>query len=146
MKRHAQLAAILLCFWVQSTGCGRSPVPEAPQSFEEFRLLLESRIESSLKKHRIPGAALALVHEGAVVVERGFGVLRRGDAAPVESSTVFQVASVSKPVTAVAVLQLAEEGVLGEYKGSQARELTMSLEEWVALNPDARESEDEAEM
>lgn len=112
MKRHAQLAAILLCFWVQSTGCGRSPIPAAPQSFEEFRLLLESRIESSLKKYRIPGAALALVHEGAVVVERGFGVLRRGDAAPVESSTVFQVASVSKPVAAVAVLQLAEEGVL----------------------------------
>src|SRR5262249_8209124 len=33
---------------------------------------------------------------------------------------------------------MAEEGVLGEYKGSQARELTMTLEEWIALKPDAR--------
>jgi S-DNA-T family DNA segregation ATPase FtsK/SpoIIIE len=33
---------------------------------------------------------------------------------------------------------MAEEGILGEYKGSQARELTMSLDEWIALKPEAR--------
>jgi len=33
---------------------------------------------------------------------------------------------------------MAEEGVLGEYKGSQARELTMTLDEWIALKPEAR--------
>jgi S-DNA-T family DNA segregation ATPase FtsK/SpoIIIE len=38
---------------------------------------------------------------------------------------------------------MAEEGVLGEYKGSQARELTMSLEEWIALKPDARGEDEE---
>jgi S-DNA-T family DNA segregation ATPase FtsK/SpoIIIE len=38
---------------------------------------------------------------------------------------------------------MAEEGVLGEYKGSQARELTMTLEDWVAMNPEARGPDDE---
>ena len=38
---------------------------------------------------------------------------------------------------------MAEEGLLGEYKGSQAREVQMTLEEWIALNPEARESEEE---
>jgi S-DNA-T family DNA segregation ATPase FtsK/SpoIIIE len=33
---------------------------------------------------------------------------------------------------------MAEEGVLGEYKGSQARELTMTFDDWVALKPEAR--------
>jgi len=33
---------------------------------------------------------------------------------------------------------MAEEGLLGEYKGSQARELTMTFDEWVALKPEAR--------
>ncbi|MGQ0553043.1 MAG: DNA translocase FtsK [Planctomycetota bacterium] len=37
---------------------------------------------------------------------------------------------------------MAEEGVLGEYKGSQARELTMTLEDWIALKPDHRGSAD----
>jgi S-DNA-T family DNA segregation ATPase FtsK/SpoIIIE len=35
---------------------------------------------------------------------------------------------------------MAQEGVLGEYKGSQAREVTMVLDDWVALNPEARAS------
>jgi S-DNA-T family DNA segregation ATPase FtsK/SpoIIIE len=35
---------------------------------------------------------------------------------------------------------MAEEGVLGEYKGSQARELTMTLEDWVGLKPEVRGS------
>jgi S-DNA-T family DNA segregation ATPase FtsK/SpoIIIE len=36
---------------------------------------------------------------------------------------------------------MAEEGVLGEYKGSQARELTMTLDDWIALKPEARGAE-----
>ena len=115
MKCHVHLApvaALLLSCWALSTGCRGGRIAEAPQSFEEFRQRLESRIGRGLKKYRIPGAALALVHEGSVVAERGFGVLRRGETTAVESTTVFQVASVSKPVAAVGVLQLAEEGVL----------------------------------
>ena len=38
---------------------------------------------------------------------------------------------------------MAEEGVLGEYKGSQAREVQLTLEEWIAINPEAREAEEE---
>jgi S-DNA-T family DNA segregation ATPase FtsK/SpoIIIE len=42
---------------------------------------------------------------------------------------------------------MAEEGVLGEYKGSQAREVTMTLQDWVAMKPEVRgaaEAEGEA--
>ncbi len=38
---------------------------------------------------------------------------------------------------------MAEEGVLGEYKGSQAREVLMTVEDWIAMNPDARGVEEE---
>lgn len=40
---------------------------------------------------------------------------------------------------------MAEEGIIGEYKGSQAREVQMTLPEWVALNPEAREHAEEGE-
>ncbi|MFT7463761.1 MAG: S-DNA-T family DNA segregation ATPase FtsK/SpoIIIE [Pseudohongiellaceae bacterium] len=39
---------------------------------------------------------------------------------------------------------MAGEGVLGEFKGSQARDVEMSLEDWTAINPEAREVDDEA--
>jgi len=38
---------------------------------------------------------------------------------------------------------MAEEGVLGEYKGSQARELTMTLQDWIALKAEARGSDED---
>ena len=41
---------------------------------------------------------------------------------------------------------MAEEGVLGEYKGSQARELTMTLADWIALKPQARGTAAEGEF
>jgi S-DNA-T family DNA segregation ATPase FtsK/SpoIIIE len=39
---------------------------------------------------------------------------------------------------------MAEEGVLGEYKGSQARELTMTLQDWIARKPELRGAEDDS--
>jgi len=41
---------------------------------------------------------------------------------------------------------MAEEGVLGEYKGSQARELTMTLADWIGLKPQARGAAAEGEF
>jgi S-DNA-T family DNA segregation ATPase FtsK/SpoIIIE len=33
---------------------------------------------------------------------------------------------------------MADEGVLGDYKGSQARDVELTLEDWIAINPEAR--------
>lgn len=56
------------------------------------------------------GLAVAVVTEGTSWV-RGFGVARAPDA-PVTSETVFRVASLSKTMTAIAVMQLVEQGRL----------------------------------
>ena len=39
---------------------------------------------------------------------------------------------------------MAGEGVLGEFKGSQARDVEMTLDDWIAINPEARGVDDEA--
>lgn len=81
-------------------------------SFEEFRSQMEARIEAGLEKYHVPGASLALVHRGAVVGQAVFGVARRGEPDLVARDTLFQVASISKPVSALGVLLLAETGAL----------------------------------
>jgi N-acyl-D-amino-acid deacylase len=65
-----------------------------------------------MRKHRIPGAALAVAHNGRMVYARGFGFADRDDKQPVQPDSLFRIASVSKPLTAVAVLQLIERGHL----------------------------------
>jgi CubicO group peptidase (beta-lactamase class C family) len=73
---------------------------------------LERELPAVLERDRVPGAQIALLHRGEVVWERAAGVADRGTGAAVGFGTVFQVASLSKPVTALGVLQLAEEGRL----------------------------------
>ena len=57
----------------------------------------------------VPGVSVAVIHDGKVEWARGFGVTRAGGPA-VTPDTLFQAASISKPVTAMAVLHLAESG------------------------------------
>ena len=68
----------------------------------------------------VPGLSLAMVADGAVET-RGYGVRRAGTADAVTADTVFEAASLTKPVFAYLVHTLAGEGVidlgrpLGEY-------------------------------
>jgi CubicO group peptidase (beta-lactamase class C family) len=59
-----------------------------------------------------PGAAVAVVQNGEVVQSRGYGLAQMEYEIPIEPSSVFHVASVSKQFTAFAVLMLAAEGRL----------------------------------
>jgi N-acyl-D-amino-acid deacylase len=67
---------------------------------------------SFLRKHNLPGAALAVGRGGKVVYARGFGHTDRATKEAVQPESLFRIASVSKPITAAAVLQLAERGRL----------------------------------
>ncbi len=60
---------------------------------------------------QVPGVSVAVIHGGKIEWARGFGETRLGGPA-VTPETLFQAASISKPVTALAVLHLAESGKL----------------------------------
>jgi N-acyl-D-amino-acid deacylase len=64
---------------------------------------------SFLKEQEVPGAALAVTRRGRLVYARGFGHADQQRKEPVQPTSLFRIASVSKPFTAVAVLQLAEK-------------------------------------
>jgi CubicO group peptidase (beta-lactamase class C family) len=59
----------------------------------------------------VPGVSIAVIHGGVIEWARGFGVTKIGGA-PITVDTLFQAASISKPVTALAVLHLVQEGKL----------------------------------
>jgi CubicO group peptidase (beta-lactamase class C family) len=59
----------------------------------------------------VPGVSVAVIHGGQIEWARGFGVTRIGGP-PVTPDTLFQAASISKPVSAMAVLRLVQDGKL----------------------------------
>jgi CubicO group peptidase (beta-lactamase class C family) len=78
---------------------------------EEF-LPLEIRINRILDRYAIKGASVAVMKDGRLVLARGFGYADQETNQFVEPKHLFRVASVSKLITAVAVMKLVEEGKL----------------------------------
>lgn len=68
-------------------------------------------IAERLAHYGCPGLAAAVLDDGQVVWSGGFGVTEQGGR-PVDAQTVFSGASISKPLTAVLVMQQVERGVL----------------------------------
>jgi CubicO group peptidase (beta-lactamase class C family) len=60
----------------------------------------------------VPGVSVAVINDGAVEWARGYGVLEAGTAGPVTAETLFQAASISKSVAALAAMRLVERGDL----------------------------------
>ena len=73
---------------------------------------LDTRVEQMMKASGVPGAAIAVVKDGAVIHTRGFGVTSVETNAPVTSKTLFRLGSTTKMFVALAVLKLADEGRL----------------------------------
>ncbi len=65
-----------------------------------------------MAKHKVPGGALAVVQDGRLVYARGYGYADRDMREPVQPTSLFRLASVSKPITAVAVMTLVQRGKL----------------------------------
>lgn len=80
------------------------PIPVAPDELDAF--LLET-----LQETRAPGLSAALVADGAVQWAGAYGIADEDSGADVATDTAFMLASVSKTVTAVALMQLYDDGL-----------------------------------
>ncbi len=69
-------------------------------------------IHDRMKHHKAPGLSIAFVDDGQVSWARSYGYLSQDSLAPVNEQTLFQAASISKPVAAMAALRLVQEGKL----------------------------------
>ena len=95
----------LPCLFAHSQQRVLPPVKEAIQK-------LETDIPDLLKQSDVPGMSIALIRDGRVVWSAGFGVSNVNTGKPVTATTIFEAASLSKPVFAYAVLRLVDEGKL----------------------------------
>lgn len=69
-------------------------------------------IPDFMRKYSIPGGAVAVLRDGKLIYARGFGYADVENKTPVQPDALFRIASVSKPITGVAIMKLVEEGKL----------------------------------
>lgn len=75
-----------------------------------LRSSIDTYVAHEMQTRRIPGAAVAIVEQGAVTFRGAYGTANLETDTPVQPNSVFQLASLTKPFTATAIMMLVEEG------------------------------------
>jgi D-alanyl-D-alanine-carboxypeptidase/D-alanyl-D-alanine-endopeptidase len=113
MRRLPIALLLTLC----ATAADRPPVPRFVDPARRAKLeaafpQVTAIFEQFWRDHGVPGLVFGVVIDGDVALIKGFGEQNRGSHAPVSPDTVFRIASMTKSFTALAILQLRDEGKL----------------------------------
>ena len=114
-SRAGVRAALLLCLLFAlcaPRASAQQPQPQpAPLPAEKVRQI-EALVAAEMARQKIPGMSVAVVAGGQPRWAAGFGMQDVENEIPARASTVYRLGSISKPITAVAVMQLFERGRL----------------------------------
>jgi CubicO group peptidase (beta-lactamase class C family) len=83
-----------------------------PQKIQQALPQIESFTQQTLAETGVPGMAMGIVYKNEVVYLGGFGVREAGKSDPVDADTVFQLASMSKPISSTVISSLVSDGVV----------------------------------
>ncbi|WP_313387999.1 serine hydrolase [Achromobacter aegrifaciens] len=121
-RKHTLVIGVILlalggatAAWSQSVPIASAPNPPAdavaiPAGSKERALReLPQIIADIMQRSRVPGMAVAVVIDGKTVLAQGYGTREAGKQAPVDAQTVFQIASISKSLSAtVAAIEVSK--------------------------------------
>src|SRR6476661_6285783 len=108
MRRLILPALLLCCAAAPQRLSAQAPTQERPLRPPDF----DATVQRALTDLHTPGIAIAVVKDGRIVFAKGYGVRKLGSPTPVDTATVFQVASNTKATTAAILAQLVDEGKL----------------------------------
>jgi CubicO group peptidase (beta-lactamase class C family) len=83
-----------------------------PYLSDQDHAFIRQRVTALMTNRGVPGASVALAHQGRLVFAQGYGVADQATNEPVTTAHLFRIASLAKPITSVAVFRLIEAGQL----------------------------------
>ena len=117
MNRHLSSSALCCALFVTyGAALAADPLPRAEPANVGFSAAGLQRIDrffaDEIAKGRIPGAVVAIARAGKLVYYKATGFQDKDKALPMRTDTIFQLASMTKPMVVVGALTLLEEGRL----------------------------------
>ena len=113
--RHSLLAAALCVGVTAPLQAQTTPPSVAPAGSDALPGQLadfDAYVDGVRKAFDVPGIAVAIVKDGRIVLERGYGPRTLGKPEPIDAHTLFAIASNTKAFTAASLSMLADEGKL----------------------------------
>ncbi|KAK9717712.1 hypothetical protein K7432_006017 [Basidiobolus ranarum] len=124
---YTSFAALLLSTSFITT-CTASKGPEisadkvslgGPRDAKEVEEFADTIFASTMKKFNVVGSNFVVVRDENVMLSKGYGYADKERKIPVDKNTVFQIASVTKSFTALAVMQLVDRGKINLHRDIQ---------------------------
>lgn len=110
MKKMKRAFMMVLSAAVLLSGSSVNAAEDEKTTSENFEEKVDAFFEEKMKEYEIPGAAVAVVEHGEVVLEKSYGVSNVERNTEFCDDTTFRIASITKTFTAAALLQLVEQG------------------------------------
>jgi len=103
----------------QSAAKASSDPLNGPQDPKELEAFADQLFADKMKKFNVNGSNFVVVKDGQIVLNKGYGFADKEKGIPVDKDTVFQIASVTKTFTALAVMQLVDQGKIDLHEDIQ---------------------------
>ena len=110
-RSHARCVLFIAALWV-ALAAGSIAQPTTTSLPATTVAEIDRTVTAFMTKVQAPGLSLAVGLDGALRFEKGYGFADLEHRVPATPSTVYRLASVSKPITAVATMQLVDRGRL----------------------------------
>src|SRR5579875_3680223 len=98
LSRRSALTAAAVGAVASQASLARAAEPAAARPVADALPALDRLAEDAMARTGVPGMAIAVVHKDAVIYGKGFGLCEAGRLERVDADTVFQLASLSKPI------------------------------------------------
>jgi CubicO group peptidase (beta-lactamase class C family) len=112
-SRRAVLSAATAGTLLPHTALAQQTPAVVRRKVEDALPQLQRLAEETRQRSGIPGLAIAVVYKDEIIYLKGFGVREAGKPEAVDPGTVFQLASLSKPIAATVVAALVGNGLVG---------------------------------
>ena len=106
---YARMALLLLVVLLMSSTVIQS---QTPRNFAQVRREFKTFYEQGNRKNGIVGSSFMLMQDGQVIAQEFFGLANQEKQQPVDESTIYHWASITKTFTAIAIMQLRDRGLL----------------------------------
>ena len=110
VQDFAFLIIILALIFGLGCGSGKTSAPRASQS--SLGATIDQLVQAEMEQSGVPGMAIAIAKNGAVLYAQGYGAANLANHQPVPKNAIFEIGSITKQFTAVLIMKLQEQGKL----------------------------------
>lgn len=114
LTRYRCWLPLYAALFVLTSGAGHGqPLPQGAEQFEATRLVaIKPRMQQAVDTKQMAGAVTMIVHHGKVAHLEAVGMANLETRSPMRTDTIFQIMSMTKPITGTCIMMLMEEGKL----------------------------------